>query len=67
MTELLRRISLDFQINDETYFLELDERRWQVLVSTATGARSVPVYEDAAEFDDFTLVVEDKERRKIPN
>jgi hypothetical protein len=61
------RTVLDFQINDETYFLNLDERRWQVLVSTPSGAREIPVYEDAPEFEDFTLVIEDKERRQIPN
>jgi len=60
---------MDFQINNETYFLSLaeDERRWHVLVATPTGARPVDVYEDAAEFEDLTLVVEDKERRKILN
>ncbi len=61
------RIEVDFQINDETYFVNLDERRWQVHVSTPTGAREIPVYEDAPEFEDFTLVIEDKERRQIPN
>ena len=60
---------MDFQINDETYFLSLAEnqRRWEVFVSTPTGARPIPVYDDAADFDDLTLVVEDSERRKIPN
>ena len=60
---------LDFQINDETYFLTLaeNERRWQVSVSTPTGARAVPVYEDAPEFLDLTVVVEDKEKRQIVN
>jgi hypothetical protein len=61
------RFDLDFQINNETYFLNLDEQGWQVLVSTAAGAREIPVYEDAPEFEELTLVVEDKERRKIPN
>jgi hypothetical protein len=60
---------MDFQVNGETYFLSLaeDERQWVVLVSTATGARPVPVYDDGAESEDLTLVVEDKERRKILN
>jgi len=60
---------VDFQVNGETYFLSLaeDERRWLVFVSTPTGARPVPVYEDAQEVEDLTLVVEDKERRNIPN
>jgi len=60
---------LDFQVNGETYFLSLaeDERRWLVFVESATGTRPVPVYVDGAEFEDLTLVVEDKERRKILN
>jgi hypothetical protein len=60
---------MDFQVNGETYFLSLaeDEARWLVLVSTPTGARPVPVYEDGAESEDLTVVVEDKERRRIVN
>jgi hypothetical protein len=63
------RIEVDFQVNGETYFLSLaeDERQWLVFVSTATGSRSVPVYVDVPESEDLTLVLEDKERRKIPN
>lgn len=60
---------VDFQVNGETYFLSLaeDERRWLVLVESATGTRDVPVYVDGSEFEDLKLVVEDKERRKILN
>lgn len=60
---------MDFQVNGETYFLGLaeDERRWQVLLSTHTGAREIPVYEDASEFEDVTVVVEDKKRRRVVN
>ena len=60
---------MDFQINNETYFLSLaeDERRWLVLVESATGSRPIPVYVDEAELEDVKLVVEDKERRKILN
>ncbi|MGC1449601.1 MAG: hypothetical protein WA830_06135 [Candidatus Sulfotelmatobacter sp.] len=60
---------MDFQVNGETYFLSLaeDERRWLVFVSTDTGTRPVPVYVDGAESEDLTLVIEDKERRKILN
>jgi len=60
---------LDFQVNGETYFLTIGEREqeWLVFVDTLDGARSVPVYEDAPEFSDLTVVVEDKERRKILN
>jgi hypothetical protein len=60
---------MDFQVNGETYFLSLaeDERQWLVLVSTPMGPRPVPVYEDGAEAEDLTVVVEDKDRRKIVN
>ncbi|HTW31804.1 MAG TPA: hypothetical protein VMD76_09005 [Candidatus Sulfotelmatobacter sp.] len=61
---------MDFQINNETYFLSLaeDEREWLVFVDTPTGPRPVEVYDDEALLDDeLTLVVEDKARRKIVN
>jgi hypothetical protein len=60
---------VDFQVNGETYFLSLaeDERRWLVFVSTPTGTRPVPVYVDVPEVEDFTVVVEDKQKREIPN
>ena len=60
---------LDFQVNDETYFLSLaeNERQWLVLVETPTGTRHIPVYVDEAWFEESTLVVEDKDRRKIVN
>jgi hypothetical protein len=62
-------IDLDFQINDETYFLSLaeNERRWLVFVETPTGVRTVPVYNDAPDFEDVSIVVEDQDRRKIVN
>ena len=63
------RIELDFQVNGETYFVSLadDEGRWLVFVETPTGSRAIPVYADAPETEDLTVVVEDKDRRKIVN
>jgi hypothetical protein len=61
---------VDFQINGETYFIDLaeDARQWQVFVSTPDGPREVPVYDDGAEFDDdVPVMVEDKRRRRILN
>jgi hypothetical protein len=60
---------VDFQVNGETYFVSLgdNEGEWVVLVSSPAGTRSVPVYADAPEFEDLTIVVEDKERRKVVN
>lgn len=56
---------MDFQINDETYFLSLadGQRGWEVFVSTPTGARPIPVYVDAPESEGFVVVQEDRHRR----
>jgi hypothetical protein len=58
---------MDFQVNDQHYFLSLaeDERRWRVMVSTATGAWRIPVYEDAGEAE--PLIVLQEEKQRIPN
>ena len=61
---------MDFQVNNETYFLDLSEdaREWIVFVETPTGSRSIPVYVDApVSDDDVPVLVEDKHRRKIVN
>jgi hypothetical protein len=58
---------LDFQINDETYFASIGDGEWQVFVSTATGARSIPVYDDGADLDDSPVLVADKRTRSIIN
>ena len=61
---------VDFQINGETYFVNLAESGpgWEVLVATANGARAIPVYEDAPELaDEPTIVVEDRRKRRMPN
>jgi hypothetical protein len=69
VARFLGGIEVDFQVNGETYFLSLaeDEARWLVFVSTPNGARPIPVYEDVQEAEDLTVVVEDKEKREIPN
>lgn len=63
------RLELNFQVNDRTYFLDLaeDARQWLVFVDTPTGPRAVPVYEDAPEFEDVKVVVEDHSKREIVN
>ena len=64
---------LDFQVNNETYYLGLadDERQWLLFVETPNGTRRIPVYEDAAASDDgdadVKVVIEDKRRRKLVN
>jgi hypothetical protein len=59
---------MDFQINGDTYFVDLAENHgWEVLVSTPTGARSIPVYDDASDFEELTVVVQDERKRRILN
>ena len=60
---------LDFQVNNETYFLDLseDERQWLVFAQTPTGVRRIPVYVDSPIADEQLVLVEDKHRRKIVN
>ena len=60
---------MDFQVNNERYFIDLgpEEGQWLVIAQTPTGVRRIPVYVDAAATDDLPLLVEDKKRRKIVN
>ncbi len=60
---------MDFQVNNETYFLDLseDERQWLVFAQTPTGVRRILVYVDAPMDDDVSVLVEDKKRRQIIN
>jgi hypothetical protein len=58
---------MDFQVHEQTYFLNLaeDENRWEVMVETATGAREVPVYVDAPKM--LPIVVLQEEKQRMPN
>jgi hypothetical protein len=60
--------TMDFQVNDQTYFLSLaeDERQWRVMVSTPTGAWRIPVYEDAGEAEPL-IVLQEERKQRIPN
>ena len=60
---------VQFQVNDQTYFLSLaeNERRWLVFTSTPTGAMSIPVYVDGAESEDLILVQEEEDKKRVPN
>jgi hypothetical protein len=55
---------LDFQVNDQTYFLGLaeEEGEWEVFVASPNGPRRIPVYSDAAPFDDVRVVAKHHER-----
>jgi hypothetical protein len=61
------RMKMDFQVNEQTYFLSLveDEKLWEVFVSTPTGARSIPVYVDAPKTGPVVVLQEEKHR--MPN
>ena len=61
---------MDFQVNNETYFIDLadEEGKWLVFAETPTGVRRIPVYGDAPiADDDVPVMVEDKHRREIVN
>ena len=60
---------MNFEVNQQTYFLDLSEdaRQWLVFVETPTGMRQVPVYEDVPTADVLPLLVEDSHKRKIIN
>ena len=60
---------MDFQVNEQTYFLDLaeDAREWLVFVETPTGTRQIPVYVDADIAEDLPVLVENKQGRKIVN
>ncbi|HKT87289.1 MAG TPA: hypothetical protein VJQ59_02550 [Candidatus Sulfotelmatobacter sp.] len=60
---------MDFQVNNETYFLGLsdDERQWLLYVETPSGTRRIPVYEDAPAADDVKVLIEDRRKRKVVN
>lgn len=58
---------MDFQVNDETYLLSLaeNERQWRVFVSTPTGVRRIPIYDDGGETESLLVLEEDEQR--VPN
>jgi hypothetical protein len=65
--DLGEKYKMDFQVNDQTYFLSLaeDDKRWEVFVSTPSGSLSIPVYVDAP--DAGPLVVLQEEKHRLPN
>ncbi len=60
---------MDFQVNEQTYFLSLaeDAKQWEVFVSTPAGAMSIPVYVDAAGSESPIVIQEEKEKRSLVN
>jgi len=60
---------VDFQLNNETYYIDLadEEGKWLVFAQTPTGVRRIPVYIDAPESEDLRLLVGDNQSRKVVN
>lgn len=61
---------MDFQLNNETYYIDLadEEGKWLVFAQTPTGVRRIPVYVDAPMTDeDLPVLVEDNKGRKVVN
>ena len=60
---------MNFEVNQQLYFLDLSEdaRQWLVFVETPTGMRPVPVYVDVPTSDVPALLVEDRQGRKLVN
>lgn len=58
---------MDFQVNDQTYFLNIGDNDggWEVMVATPNGAREIPVYVDSAQ-GERTIVLQADEHR-LPN
>jgi hypothetical protein len=58
---------MDFQVNEQTYFLGLaeDERRWLFFVSTPTGMQPIPIYVDTPNSE--SVLVLQGETQRTPN
>ena len=69
MASFSRGYEVDFQVNNETYYIDLadEEGKWLVFAQTPTGVRRIPVYIDAPFAEDVPVLVEDKHGRKIVN
>jgi hypothetical protein len=54
---------LDFQVNDQTYFLGLSDKEgeWEVFVASPNGPRRIPVYVDSAPFDKVKVLAKHRE------
>ena len=60
---------MDFQVNNETYFIDLadEEGKWLVFAETPTGVRRIPVYVDAPIGAEGMPMLVDDERGEIVN
>jgi hypothetical protein len=60
---------LNFEVNQQLYFLDLSEdaRQWLVFVETPAGMRPVPVYVDVPTSDVPPVLIEDRHGSKLVN
>jgi hypothetical protein len=56
---------MDFQVQEQTYFINLADDQWEVMVATPTGAMEIPVYVDAPKSSPIVVMHEEKQR--LPN
>ena len=56
---------MDFQVQEQTYFINLADDQWEVMVATPTGAMEIPVYVDAQKSSPIVVMHEEKQR--LPN
>ncbi len=56
---------MDLQVNNETYFLNVDEDGWEVMLSTPNGPMPIPVYRDTR--DAQTVLMLQEEGGRLPN
>jgi hypothetical protein len=56
---------MDFQVQEQTYFINLADDQWEVMVATPTGTMEIPVYVDAANSRPIVMLQEEKHR--MPN
>jgi len=57
---------MDLQVNNETYFLNVDEDGWEVTVSTPNGPMPIPVYRDTRDAQ-TVLMLQEEGGGRLPN
>jgi hypothetical protein len=65
--DVLRRFNLQFEINDQTYFLNYveDEGLWYVFRPTGDGVIRIPVEMEAVHSEHFAFAPEEGKKRVV--
>ena len=63
----VREATLQFEVNDQMYFVNFvpDEGKWYVFTPTEDGMIRIPVAMDAARFENFAVAPEEKKKRIV--